>query len=65
MVIGFLNRVISVISVLLRKTTSVFRIRLISLFLMECEIVKAVSLSTTEITEITRFEKPIFRVGIP
>ena len=46
--IGLLNRVISVISVVLGKTTVTFSV------LLESEIVRVVSRSTKEISKITR-----------
>ena len=50
-----LNRVISDISVLLRETTHLISDSIDTVSTVESEIVRVVSLGTTEITEITRF----------
>ena len=50
---------------LLRETTLTFSYSIETGSPVETEIVRVVSLSTTEIIEITRFVKPIFRFGIP
>ena len=49
------NRVISDISVVLRETTLTISDFMVTDSPVESEIVRVVSLSTTEITEITRF----------
>ena len=59
------NRAISDISVVLRDTTLTISGFIETGLPVESGIVTAVSLSTTEISEITRFGKPIFRVWIP
>ena len=56
------NRVISDISVVLKKTTVTISDSIETGASVDSEIVRVVSLSTTEITEITRFKNPIFRV---
>ena len=58
------DRVISDISVIQRKTTLTISDSVETGSPVEIEIVRVVSLSTTEITETTRFEKPVFRVGL-
>ena len=55
----FLNRVISVISVVLRETTptfSDFTEETVSIVSIEYEVLRVVSLSTTEISEETRLQ---------
>ena len=59
----FFNRVISDISVVLRETTHTISDSIETP--VECEILGVVSLSTTEITEMTRFKTPIYWVPIP
>ena len=59
------DRVISDISVVLRETSLTISNSNESVSPVEFEIVRVVSLSTTEITETIRFEKPIFGVNIP
>ena len=60
------NRVISDASVVLRETTLTFSDSIETGLPVKTEIVRVVSLSTTEITEITRLKKnTIFRVRIP
>ena len=55
------NRVFSDISVVLGKTTLTFSDSTETGLPVETEIVKVVSPSTMEITETTRFRKPIFK----
>ena len=59
------NRVISDISVVLRETILTISDSVETGSPVKTEMVKGVSFSTTEITEITRFKKPIFRVQLP
>ena len=63
--IGILNRAISVISVVERETTLTVSITTGEPVSIESEVVRVVSLSTTEISKITRLKIPIFRVRIP
>ena len=57
------NRNISDIFVVLRETTLTVSDSIETGSPVETEKVRVISLSTTEITEITRFKKPIFRAG--
>ena len=59
--IGFLNHVISTISLVLKEITLTISVSTGEAFVMESEIVRVVSLSTTEKSIITRLN--IFRVG--
>ena len=59
----FFNRVISVISVVLRETTLTFLDAIGDTVSTESEIVRVVSLSTTEISEITRLKIESSRSG--
>ena len=54
--IGFLNRVISVISVVLTETTLTISDSTGETVSMESDIVRVVSLSTTEISEVARLK---------
>ena len=54
--IGSLNRVISVISVVLRETNLTIPVSTGEPVSLESEIVRVTSLSTTEISEITRLK---------
>ena len=62
--VGFLIVLSQIFHLCKGKPLSLFQIPL-RLSPVESEIVRVVSLSTTEITEITRFRKPNFRVRIP
>ena len=59
--IGLFNRVILDISVVLRETTLISSDSIETGSPVETEIVRVVSLSKTEITEITRFKKTDFQ----
>ena len=60
------NRVISDISVVLRENTLTISDSIKTGLLVETEVVRVVSLTTTDITEITRVKKKsILRVWIP
>ena len=63
--IGYINRVISVVSVLPRETSLTISVSTGEPVWMESKIVTVASLCTTEISEITRLKKPILRVVIP
>ena len=58
---GFFNRVISDISVVLREITVTISDSIETVSPVESEIVRVFSLSTTEITEKTRSNKPDFQ----
>ena len=59
------NSVVSGISVVLMETTLTILDSIEAGSPVECEIVRVVSLSTMEVTEMTQFTKLIFRVRIP
>ena len=59
-----LNRVISDIFVVLRKTIHTFSDSIETGSPVESEIVRVVSLSPTEITEITRLQKKMDQQGL-
>ena len=57
------NRVIWDISVVVRETTLTISDSTETVSPVKSQIVRVASLDTTEITEITRFKQPFFRVG--
>ena len=54
--IGFLNRVIPVISVVLRETTLTISVSTVEPVSVESELIRGVSHSITEISELTRLK---------
>ena len=59
------NCVITEIYVVRRETTRTISDSTETCSPVESEIVRVVSLSATEVNEMTRFKNPIFRVRIP